>query len=632
MDGETLPSNIFSKESVVFQKNLVALQTRFLIGGEALNPDKTDVTTISKGLLTDLQSRDYQAFDNASLNERRQTALVEKDKFNTALTSWAQETASKVLRNTKHHETISKIFGFDAKSVTQKEFIALYQKYFSKKSNVKLFVNDVLRAYGNDFNSLEKNLSSIQWVANIFGSTSAEMVAQLVDAERKLQTQPDKLVEEANKGNRLNNLLPKEKELLEFVWKGNILPEKKGNELAESFLAEPLTYKNAFAVHNLEKGLLKDQEEHVKQGINQNHRLAVEIAHSFSYGWSLQNDIYNRIVHDYGDVTQDLNQEFSSIHSKYMDADDVATKSLGFDNRLDGDGSFIHCYSKEQKKQKLPTKYRIYLNPLPKYFPNIIKELFVYGENKPLYFKMLNLTSNDDFARVDKAILYLSDKNVDETIRFLLKLNQDHPEYFSGRAVQGGSKAKIVDGIGLSPELRTAKGEKTSGGTIAAERISSALEKKLVDRLTSITTKFSNEDDYVRSEDYRVATLALSKNLRKIDDQVLNISEVKEAYSEALLLAYFRSRTKLTLDTTNNKVIELDEALVNKLFLERLQLKDQNNAYQIIMRMPSLKKSIHYWPSINQPGIFHSGLALLFNDLLSQGKKPADIFRENNIL
>lgn len=228
-----------SPERIQYQEGLVGLQARLLIGGEALNPNKLNLSPVTNEALGNFEARNYSPFNTASTGERKDYwEGKENNDFQQQKTRWVSNIVSLFDTNKSFFsqdqegkewsELFSKI-GINTQSFTQQNAEALYNKYFSgekKTSNIKKFISDIVSAYRKpdgkiDYQKLKKNLNCVQWLAHIFGDISSEVVSQLLDAEVKLQTQPEELINKANQQEknalRLNNLLPKEKELLAFL-------------------------------------------------------------------------------------------------------------------------------------------------------------------------------------------------------------------------------------------------------------------------------------------------------------------------------------------------------------------------------------------------------------------------------
>ena len=234
---------VSSAERLRYYEGLVGLQARLLMGGETLNPHKLDLAAITKESLGNFDQRNYSPFINASTRERKTYWKgKENDRFEEQKKRWTNNLVSlfdqnkQFFREDKEGKQWSGLFSqleIDTQHFTQEKANQLYDKYFTgekKESNIKKFVADVVNTYrGNnnqiDYQRLKHDLSGIQWLAHIFGDVSSEIIAQLIDAEVKLQIQPEELVRKANEQQqnvlRLNNLLPKEKELLTFLWNEN---------------------------------------------------------------------------------------------------------------------------------------------------------------------------------------------------------------------------------------------------------------------------------------------------------------------------------------------------------------------------------------------------------------------------
>ena len=225
-DRQTLP------ERVKFHSGLVGLQTRLLIGGEALNPNKTDLPSVTAESLGNLQSRNYSPFAAASLRERKNYWQgKEDDHFSRQKEVWLANFVSLFdqnkyfFRQNEEGKSWSELFAklaINPLSFSRQSADEFYNRYFTgenKDSNIKLFVQDILSAYASsdgkiDYSRLRKDLDGVQWLANVFGSLSSEIVSQLADAESKLQTQPENLINQAN---------TKEIELLEFIYSKKLI-------------------------------------------------------------------------------------------------------------------------------------------------------------------------------------------------------------------------------------------------------------------------------------------------------------------------------------------------------------------------------------------------------------------------
>lgn len=238
-----------SPERPRFAEGLEGLQARMLLGSnrekqEALNPENRTLGEIAHAELGGFQTRDYGIFQNASGYERQTYWRGrEGDNFDRQKQVWIEQTNATFTNGVQFFtstegqrwsQTFQQIAGIDTAHFSAE---ALYQKYFSDgKSDVKKFVADVIRAHTRpgaegqppmfDYELFRQNRDAIQWLSNIFGKKSSEIITQLADAEVTLATTPERLLEAVNhqeqrdttQVRRVNNLKPKEIELLTFLW------------------------------------------------------------------------------------------------------------------------------------------------------------------------------------------------------------------------------------------------------------------------------------------------------------------------------------------------------------------------------------------------------------------------------
>lgn len=193
-----------SLEPLRFQEGLVGLQVRLLIATpEALNPEST-LPAVTRESLGNFADRDYGVFNTASTDERQDHWRgKEGDVFERQKAAWVQSTVAtftseqaQTFFHTEKGKQWSEVFhrmGIYTQAFNQESAEQLYAKYFAHgTSDIKKFVGDAMRAHAYT------DPDAIQWISHIFGPQSSEVVAQLLDAEKKLQTQPDQLVEAAN--------------------------------------------------------------------------------------------------------------------------------------------------------------------------------------------------------------------------------------------------------------------------------------------------------------------------------------------------------------------------------------------------------------------------------------------------
>ncbi|MBI4226338.1 hypothetical protein HY612_04460 [Candidatus Roizmanbacteria bacterium] len=210
-------------------KPLMALQSRMLLAASDLpknigviDPANRSVPKFTKDGLTNFEKHDYSLFNNASSKERRRQAGVKREELDAKVTEWANVCVG-LLKNDPRAENLSRLLGGDPKSVNTESMVKFYNHYFTgdnKTSDLKRFVADAVNRYVTDdkvdVEALRHDLGSIEWFAHVFGTNSAEIVTQLIDAEVQLLTSPQTFVEQANQ-NR-NVLTPDDDRLLTFLW------------------------------------------------------------------------------------------------------------------------------------------------------------------------------------------------------------------------------------------------------------------------------------------------------------------------------------------------------------------------------------------------------------------------------
>lgn len=213
---------VVSTERIGRNSDFVGLQTRLLVGGRALNPNARNLPFVTVESLGNFAQRDYSPFNQASTRERQKFwQSRENDEFARQKESWINQVVSVFQNNQSFFQETEKgrritgilsAFQIDSQQFTASDAQSLFNKYCNTGSNIKQFVTDII-----NIPDLEENLPAIQWLAGILGRTSAEIVKHLVDAEVKLQTQPDELVENVNADQKINHLNQEEKRLLEFL-------------------------------------------------------------------------------------------------------------------------------------------------------------------------------------------------------------------------------------------------------------------------------------------------------------------------------------------------------------------------------------------------------------------------------
>lgn len=229
-------------------QELIGLQSRLLIGGEALNHQNRALSPITAEQLTNKTQREQTTYDylaNASVNERKDYWKVQNiEGYAAQKAKWIETVSARfqgskdTFEQMKWHDVFTKL-GINSKEFTPQEAEKLLTNYVgSKNSAVKKFVDDVLKSYTTndqvDYDQLKKDIPVIQWLANIFGDKAAQITAQLTDAEGKItnKDQQEAFVSAANLDSRLNKLEDKEVELLDYMQKGKELPSTSKPESA----------------------------------------------------------------------------------------------------------------------------------------------------------------------------------------------------------------------------------------------------------------------------------------------------------------------------------------------------------------------------------------------------------------
>ncbi len=255
-----------SHEHLAPQEELVGLQVRLLISKDALN-HQTQLPQIEQSMFHPLAERiiepdgTYFLLNRASINERKDWWQKQEIRgFDEQKKAWAERTAAAFQNAQRFFETSDKgihwkqafaRIGINTHEFTQTQAEQLYNTFFAspaQETGVQHFIAAILQSYQTgensiDYQRLHEDLPAWQWLAGIFGDKSSQIIAQLTDAEVKLKTQPQILIDGANQAAdregekilRVNNLEDKEKELLIFL-----LPNGQAPATAET-ATPPLT-------------------------------------------------------------------------------------------------------------------------------------------------------------------------------------------------------------------------------------------------------------------------------------------------------------------------------------------------------------------------------------------------------
>ena len=216
-------------EAALPYKPLLGLQGRLAIGGEALNPivhaSFEDVEGAESGITIE------DRLKKASVRERRAHWNDQPEQTKDAqLTAWKKSVVTKIssLSQTpigqQHTEFFSKM-GIDCAHYTDDDAQKLYNRYFAKGLDGKgldIFISDVARAFNTmDVETMESHLVAIQWMANMFGGNSAELVTQLLHVKIEVSNDPETFVQ--LRKDAINNLSAHEKELLTFLTEEDVV-------------------------------------------------------------------------------------------------------------------------------------------------------------------------------------------------------------------------------------------------------------------------------------------------------------------------------------------------------------------------------------------------------------------------
>ena len=189
--------NLPTKEIFNTARQTVALQTRLVLGGEALNPNKINLGKITPEQLSEIKPTTIVKINQASTKERLDY-WKDKGTFDQQLKSWCD----------------SMVRYYNDPRFTEKEALKLYHHYFGEnkgESNINIYADEIIANFTQNekinFDQLNQNLPEIKKRANIFGGNSAEIIEDLILARAKL-TDPAKkqeLIEQVNEEKTIDN-------------------------------------------------------------------------------------------------------------------------------------------------------------------------------------------------------------------------------------------------------------------------------------------------------------------------------------------------------------------------------------------------------------------------------------------
>lgn len=263
--------SIPSPERLPQRSEMVALHTRMLISGEALNPEKRLEEEIEPENLVNLDQT-ITAAANSSTKERDNywkrrweemansdsslASLDEKQKLEKQKEVWrslmverfkAQKNQS-LVNKLKAKKTIGEI-NFEGE-FTQEIAAQIYKRYFEAPSqeqveviiikdgeqekiaipsNVNQFINDVIDAYQGNLEAIEQDLGAIIFYAGIFGNKMAnKVIAEIIRAKLIIsdETKKQQLIQQANTQDRRNNLTQTEKIYCQWLFEGSKMERK----------------------------------------------------------------------------------------------------------------------------------------------------------------------------------------------------------------------------------------------------------------------------------------------------------------------------------------------------------------------------------------------------------------------
>jgi len=206
-----------TKEVISTSRQTVALQTRLILGGEALKSKNINLGKVTPDQLSAIKPETVLKINQASTKERSDY-WQGKGTFDQQLKSWCD----------------SMVKYYNDPRFTEEEALKTYHHFFGEnkgESNINIYADEVIFGHIQNgiinFDQLHQKLPEIKKRANIFGGNSAEIIEDLILARAKL-TDPAKkqeLIEQANEEKivddsptlRLNQLNPDEERLLKWL-------------------------------------------------------------------------------------------------------------------------------------------------------------------------------------------------------------------------------------------------------------------------------------------------------------------------------------------------------------------------------------------------------------------------------
>jgi HrpA-like RNA helicase len=233
-----------------------AVQARILLADQSfLNPNSTEAPELKEDTVAKLAERSYGLFEAASLTERKATQNNNLASFDEKYTEWSDSVVKcfNADSNKQKVEALRPLLKITNTTVNDVDIKQLYDRYLDSGtdfSGVKAFVKDVIVHYEIDGKydvvALEKDRDSIKWAANLFGSTSSEMIDQLITAEMKLLADPEACYVELNK--ERNNVTVPQKKMMAFIYNKTVL-----NNLVDETKKPPQSEKGSPPIEKYKK-------------------------------------------------------------------------------------------------------------------------------------------------------------------------------------------------------------------------------------------------------------------------------------------------------------------------------------------------------------------------------------------
>lgn len=213
--------------------DMPAVQARMLLRDQSfLDPTKTTEAPLLKNdTVAQFAERSYGLFEEASLRERRslsnqaETHAIQYQRWSEGVSTCFSAEVNKGKMDTLK-PLLAKI-GIVHPQMEKVDIQRLYDRYFNStlsSSGIKAFVKDVLDTYkieGKvDLAAIERDRESIQWMSELFGGTSSEMISQLIASEAKLLADPH-CFETLNK--TIQAVTESEKKMMGFIYDKKII-------------------------------------------------------------------------------------------------------------------------------------------------------------------------------------------------------------------------------------------------------------------------------------------------------------------------------------------------------------------------------------------------------------------------